>query len=336
MSPVNNPLVSVLTPVYNGETFLAECIESVLAQTYQNFEYVILNNCSTDQSLEIARSYAKRDSRIRVHTNDSLVPVIENHNRAFNMISPAAKYCKVVSADDTIYPDCLESLVGLAESEPSVGFVGCYQQSGNSVRWQGFPYPRHVIPGRDVCQWILSGKYKYFGFGSPTSLLYRADIVRSSSEFYPDPSPHSDTSACFKHLRDSDFGFVYRVLCWERTHEHTQTHKSSDINRYASAYLNDLLRYGPWYLNEAEFKRSLARTLDDYYGFLAVNAFRSRGKEFWDYHRARLRELGYPVTNYRLLKAALRKISREILNPAQAMAKLRNHGTAAGKPLRVS
>jgi len=72
------PLVTVLTPVYNGEAFLEECIESVLRQTYRNYEYIIVNNCSKDRTPEIASQYAKRDSRIRVHNNNDFVGVIEN------------------------------------------------------------------------------------------------------------------------------------------------------------------------------------------------------------------------------------------------------------------
>ena len=67
MSTRNEPLVSVVTPVYNGADFLEECIESVLKQTYGNFEYLIVNNCSKDRTLDIALSYAQKDSRIRVH-----------------------------------------------------------------------------------------------------------------------------------------------------------------------------------------------------------------------------------------------------------------------------
>ena len=61
MSLGQEPLVTVLTPVYNGEDFLAQCIESILAQDYRNFEYIIVNNCSKDRTLEIAQSYAEKD-----------------------------------------------------------------------------------------------------------------------------------------------------------------------------------------------------------------------------------------------------------------------------------
>ena len=77
MSNRQEPLVSVVTPVYNGEASLAKCIDSVLAQTYRNFEYLIVNNCSTDRSLEIAllmasppTSARNRDGQVCSTMND--------------------------------------------------------------------------------------------------------------------------------------------------------------------------------------------------------------------------------------------------------------------------
>src|ERR1700690_1846534 len=124
------PLVSVLTPVYNGAEYLVQCIESVLGQTLKDFEYIIVNNCSTDGTLDIARRYAALDSRIKVHDNTEFLEVIANHNLAFSLMSPAAKYCKIVSADDYIFPDCLEKLVAFAEAHPSVGMVSSYELAG--------------------------------------------------------------------------------------------------------------------------------------------------------------------------------------------------------------
>ena len=317
------PLVTVLTPVYNMGHFLTECIESVLSQTYKNFEYIIVNNCSTDQSLQIALDYARKDNRIRVHNNERFVGVIENHNTAFRLISPAAKYCKVICADDLLLPECLTRTVEFAEANPSVGIVGSYQLSGERVLWQGFEYPRSVLPGREICRRIFLRGDKTFGFGSPTSILYRADLVRSTDAFYPNPSPHSDTSACFAQLRNCSYGFVYQVLSCERTHEATQTAKSRTMDRYSSAYLNDIIQYGPWYLNSEELAHVLNRQLKGYRRFLAISYFSGSGdQEFWDYHKSRLAELGYPLTRLQLLKAGVRAILQEVANPGQAAGKL--------------
>src|SRR6266853_4979230 len=121
MNSKQEPLVSVVTPVYNGESYLRECIESVLTQTYTRWEYVIVNNCSTDRTLEIAQEYAARNPRIRVHSNQRFASVIENHNISLRQISPQSKYCKVVFADDWLFPNCLMEMVKVAELYASVG-----------------------------------------------------------------------------------------------------------------------------------------------------------------------------------------------------------------------
>ena len=348
MNAPEEPLVSVVTPVYNGEDFLTECIESVLRQTYGNYEYIIVNNCSTDRSLDIALNYSKRDSRVRVHSNSQFVGVIENHNIAFRLISPNSKYCKVVSADDWLFPECLARMVDVAEANPSAGFVGSYQLSGDcigipygicvpyafvqqrrdhaalrgseAVRWQGFPYPKAVLSGREMCRRVfLLGD---LGLGSPTSLLYRADFVRKSDNFYPNRSPHADTSACFAHLKDCDYGFVYQVLCYARVHAAQQGQEEARIGSYAGAQLNDILRYGRSYMSEEEFAATRDKFLGNYYSYLAFSLIRFRGREFWNYHKNTLEELGYRISPIRLLEAGLRRAIGELMNPEQAVRKL--------------
>jgi glycosyltransferase involved in cell wall biosynthesis len=329
MSISEQPLVCIVTPVYNGAAYLAECIESVLRQTYQNYEYIIVNNCSKDGTLDIALKYAANDSRIRVHSNEKFVGVIDNHNAAFNLMSPKARYCKVVSGDDYIFPNCVARMVELAEANPSVGIIGCYQLSGDVVKWQGFKYPRSVMPGREVGRRFLLGQQVHLddqpllGFGSPTSLMYRADLVRSNPAFYPTASPHSDTSACFKSLETSDFGFVYEILSYERTHEETQTSTSLKINRYLSQNLNDVQEYGPFYLSQHELEQKIDQALKSYHRFLVVNCFvASRDKDFWEYHKEQLAALGHPLTRFTLLKAAAAMAAEEGVNPGQAITKV--------------
>lgn len=327
MNAHQEPLVSVVTPVYNGEEFIAECIESILKQKYQNFEYIIVNNCSTDRTLEIALEYAKQDSRIRVHTNEKFVGVMENHNIGLNLISPAAKYCKVVCADDFIFPECLQRMVELAEANPSVGIVGSYQLSGSGtdgrnwkVKWTEIPYPSPVIPGREICRYQLLNTV--YVFGSPSSTMYRADMVRESGAFYPTSSPHADTSACYKYLQHTDFGFVHQVLSYERIHEAAISATCRRLNTYESSWLTDLVEYGPVYLTNEEFERRLKEILAYYYAFLAKSVFQRRDKAFWNHHKSSLTECGHPLSNSRLAKGVCLALLDLLLNPKQTVERI--------------
>ena len=141
MRSAHTPLVSVVTPAYNEEAHIRQCIESVLAQTYTHWDYTIVNNRSTDRTFEIAQEYAAKDHRIRIHNNETFVPAIANYNNAFRQISPECKYCKVVGADDWLYPECLEKMVHLAEEHPTAAIIGAYQITGARLSRGGYRSP---------------------------------------------------------------------------------------------------------------------------------------------------------------------------------------------------
>ncbi|RMF32065.1 MAG: glycosyltransferase family 2 protein [Chloroflexi bacterium] len=311
------PLVSVVTPVYNAESYLAECIESVLAQTYENWEYIIVNNCSTDRSLEIAQHYARQDARIRVHNNDQFLNQMQNWNHTMRQISPESKYCKVVHADDWLFPECLTRMVDVAEAHPSVGIVSAYRLDENRVGLDGLPYPSTVMSGREICRLsLLGGPWL---FGSPTSLLIRSDIVRSRDPFYKESILHADTEVCFDILQDWDFGFVHQVLTFTRRHNESLTSVTHRFNTRLLAHFAIFLRYGPIYLTEEEFARRLEEELDNYYRFLAKSLLDLKGRDFWDFHKRELRKLGHPLSTTRLVKA----LFLQLLNLGNSIGRLR-------------
>ena len=78
-----NDLISIVLPVYNGERYLRESIESVIAQTYTTWELLILDDCSTDRSAEIAKEYEKKDSRIHYYRNERNLRLPRNLNKGF-------------------------------------------------------------------------------------------------------------------------------------------------------------------------------------------------------------------------------------------------------------
>ncbi len=135
------PRVSVITTVYNGEPFLAAAIESVLAQTYSDFEYLLVDDCSTDGSAAILRHYAAIDRRIQLLQSDRKI----NHSYALNLALAHARgeLIAILDADDLAHPERLARQVAFLEANPAVGVVGAWveqiDQAGNVIRVIAFP-----------------------------------------------------------------------------------------------------------------------------------------------------------------------------------------------------
>lgn len=116
---IRQPLVGLGMPVFNGAAFLAETLESILRQSFEDFELVICDNASTDATEAICRAFAARDSRIRYHRNATNLGAHPNYNRTFQLAR--GKYFKWVPHDDVLHPDYLAACVlALEESRDAV------------------------------------------------------------------------------------------------------------------------------------------------------------------------------------------------------------------------
>lgn len=322
------PLVSVITPVYNGEAHLSAAIESVLAQTYASLEYVIVDNRSTDRTAGIAAQYAERDARVRVCRNREFLPLLRNWNHALQQASPDAAYIKVLHADDLIMPECIERMVEVAERHARVSLVSSYVLKGARVTGAGFPFPDECRGGREVLRDTLLKRY--YVFGSPSSILMRANAVRKRSRFYNEENLHADVEACFELLQDADFGFVHQVLSYTRMHGDTQT--ATRAERLESNILeNDLAlltRFGPRLLSQGDYQRARSRALGQYYRRLAREPRRLFDPAFRTYHREHLRRLGLRISGPRLAAALGARAARLMAHPSQWAGRLRRRGYA--------
>jgi len=285
------PVVSVLTPVYNGEEFLDECIQSVRDQTWTDWEHVIVDNCSTDRSAEIASQYASIDTRIRLVRCTEFVNVHASLSRTVEFMDPRARYCKFICADDVIYPRCLERMVAVAEKHPTVGIVSAYRMYGDSVNADRvLPETEEFRAGRDVLRRaLIEGVH---GTGSPTTVLYTAEAVRRRKPFFDEAMFHSDTDAALRTLLHADFGFVHEVLSLSRLHADTVTSSFADrINTYLSLFTHSLVRYGPAVLGREECQRALHLQLRRYWWFLfkaRLQPSRCRDETFQAFHGAQV------------------------------------------------
>jgi glycosyltransferase involved in cell wall biosynthesis len=296
------PFISVVTPFYNTREYLTECIESVLCQTYENWEYVLVDNCSTDGSGEIAAGYASRfPDKIRLVRTPSFLSQVQNYNFALTCLSPKSKYCKMVQADDWIFPDCLRSMVEVAEAYPTVGIVSAYELEDREVRLGGLPYPSLETSGSEICRlYFLKDVYV---FGTPTSLLIRSDAIRSRNPFYDERyAPFEDGHACFDLLKSWNFGFVHQVLTYTRRQPGSIRSPFLDFGMVPFLHLSMLVVHGRDYLSEPEYRQCLKRAEREYFVLLARGACKPHSQQFWDFHKKGLASINYTLSWRILIK----------------------------------
>lgn len=310
---VGDRLVSVVTPVYNGEEHIAECVESVLGQTHGHLEYLVVDNCSTDATPDIVAAYASRDSRVRLVRPAEFVGPDPNANRALRMIAAESVYTKVVHADDWLFPECLERMVARAAANPGVGIVGAYRLEGEQVTLDGLPVTAEVVPGAEIARAQLLGRPWGYLIGSPSSVLYRSDLVRSRPEFYRLDNPfQSDQEAFYLLMQESDFGFVHQVLTFTRRHDGADSSYYNRVQAGPPGQLSLLVKYGPVYLAPDEYGRRVAAHVLEYAALLVRNAPRLRNEEFRAYHRETVRRLRPQIRAGEVVDGVLRTLERRL------------------------
>jgi hypothetical protein len=142
------PLVSFIVPCYNLAQFLKPCVTSILQQTYQTFEVLIMDNCSPDDTPLVATSFG--DPRVKHIRHDENIGHLRNFNRGIDL--SRGKYVWLLSADDMLRtPDVLARFVSVMESNPEIGYVFCRAMAIIDEREVGIP--RWANPGNDDTVW---------------------------------------------------------------------------------------------------------------------------------------------------------------------------------------
>jgi glycosyltransferase involved in cell wall biosynthesis len=283
------PLVSVVTPVFNGEAYLEECIESVLRQTHTRWRHFISDNASTDRTPEIAQAYANRDERITYVRFEDHIDIIPSVNRSFALTDPASAWCKPVFADDLLERECLEKMLDVASLSPSIAVVSAYQRWGDRVHLTQVPYGTRVIDGHAViARALVEGVHVT---GNPSSTMFRSDRVLERPSFFDPRLEHADTDAVFRVLLDHDLGFVHHVLTVAREQGGTRVDWSAKMGTRFAEEVTFSLRYGPLVLSDAEYHRTLrvaTRRYARYQAKQAIRPSRLRDNAFLDFHERAL------------------------------------------------
>lgn len=153
MSETKNPAISVVMPVHNGEKYLREAVDSILSQTFQDFEFIVIDDGSTDQSTDILNEYARKDARIRLISRENR-GVAKSLNEAIALACGA--YVARMDADDVSLPQRLEKQLDYLEANPDCVLLGAEVLM---IDAQGWPIAkgRHVYSHCDIDEQLLRG-----------------------------------------------------------------------------------------------------------------------------------------------------------------------------------
>ena len=235
------PAVSVCIPVYNGEQFLAETIRSVLKQTYHEFELVILDNASTDDTGRIAHSFD--DGRIRVEVNSTLLPQPQNWRRAVELCR--APLIKLVCADDLLHPRCLELQAALMDLDPSVAVVAarCHMIDESSrilASNRGLAGMTGLRTPVEVARRVVRSAAN--PIGDPGGVLFRREHYDAVGGWNAERSFAMDLDLWLRLLRHGDFFGRSEALAATRiSRTSLSAHNAAAIDRDQSAVTDELI-----------------------------------------------------------------------------------------------
>jgi len=309
---MNQPKVSVCIPTYNYGRYIAEAIESVLCQSFADFEILVVDDASTDSTEEILRSFAAQDSRVRYIRHEVNTGMVENWNYCLH--EARGEYIKFLFADDYFESrELLEQMVSILDSDDSISLVGCARKFFNSTLGRSeilsLTDRNTLLNGTDVINYCLKSQQN--SIGEPSAVMFRKQqALRGFDCRY---RQLVDQEMWFHLLEQGRYYHFAEPLCAFRIHNEQQ----SAVNVKKSVILEDFLFLYDEYLSKPYitagdlFKRYLWY---DYYYKVWKSYSRHQRMSFSDF-AAKVRNYGivrlivlYPA--YRVYKTFL-KVARK-------------------------
>jgi glycosyltransferase involved in cell wall biosynthesis len=273
---MTTPTVSVLMTAYNREAYIGAAIESALEQSYTDFELMIVDDRSTDGTLDIARKYERRDSRIHVVANERNLGQFPNRNFAATLAR--GEFMRFHDSDDLMYPHCLDVMVSTMRAEPRASFG-----LSRGVAWPGGACPMLLTPR-------MAYQREYFGGGlfmcGPAGAIFRTEAFRRLGGFV-DVGVPSDLIFWIRACRTEHVLLLPADLFWYRLHPAQEMQSAAGRQQYARAagWMWEALDAPECPLNEAE--REQAKRNRAYH--LAKRTLESARRGEWQFAMERLR-----------------------------------------------
>ena len=277
-----NPIVSIVLPCYNGAGFLARSIDSVIAQTFTDWELIIVNDCSKDNSLEIMQQYVEKDSRIRIINNEHNLKLPGALNRGFQ--EAKGKYLTWTSHDNRMAPTMLEEFVNSLDANPDKGLVtACYAafslKTGEQLYEVHHPDPQLHLPLFNcVCY----------------AFMYRREVLETVGDYDTSLFLVEDYDYWVRIWQKYPVGKIYKVLYYTGVGDDTLTlsRKKEIAEKLVEMRLRYFSAFDKALSGHSDLQRKLYISIsDNLHGISRMIFTLQRGHRFvayyWTYYRLR-------------------------------------------------
>jgi len=212
------PLISVVMPAYNAQKYINSAIESILNQTFKNFELIIVNDCSTDNTINIVNSFIRKDARVKIINNKKRLNIAASLNKGINKAS--SNIIARMDADDISLPNRLELQYKLINSSKNISVVGAniivMDIDENEIAIRNYP---------DSSEKLKACLFRYSPFAHPVA-CFRRDIFNSVGGYNPKYSPTEDLDLWFRLGVKYKFGSVKKPLLKYRLYRNSSSNQS--------------------------------------------------------------------------------------------------------------
>lgn len=242
---MRRPMISVVMATYNrADTFLPRAIESILSQTYDDFEFIIINDGSTDGTADVLADYAARDDRIKIITNSPNQGLIASLNKG--LAAARGKYIARMDDDDESYPNRFERQVAYLEAHPDITVAGAWVSPPG--RSQPYSFQRETDPERVKIQ-------LYLGIAPVCHpvLMMRRDFLRQHDIWYRDDYPAAEDRPFYGDILNAGGAIanIPEVLLYYRLHGSNNrqyySNQTKNVRRFHAAFIN---RFFPFSIDD--------------------------------------------------------------------------------------
>lgn len=289
------PAVSICVPTYNGAAYLSVCLDSILGQTFADFEVVAVDDRSCDDTVDILKRYSRMDRRLRIWENPGNLGLVGNWNRCIEQAR--GRWIKFVFQDDWIVPDCVRIMVEEAISGQAVlavcrrrfsfesvseGFRGRYPDVGQEVSPESIWPGRRSISAEALCNAVLDHGVTNF-IGEPTATLIDRDAITQFGVFNRKLIQLCDIEYWLRVGVNRGIHYIPDTLAYCRIHEGSTTASNFARQRFRGDVVDPLLikcefSYNPDYQILRDVARS--RGIDLEADFISASVLEQRwGKE---------------------------------------------------------